>query len=203
MGSLVLNLFLNKTRLEMTENIIVLLQTNVFHFLRKIYVFFWIYALGKFHRALTEVMILWVQWVRAQVSNCDFISRCSPFSCSWPTNSWESPLAKTMLWLYLANRRVATQTVPTIHSPSYRTFHNFPTEMVFTVSRMRKNARSTNETSILIGWARLSDNAQPISIQNSFVLRTFLRILSFFDLPWLPLFLEYWPFVMGDNVNNL
>jgi len=50
---------------------------------------------------------------------------------------------------------------------------------------MRKNVRSRNETYMLTGWAL------PIGIlrkQLSFVLRTFLRILSFlFDLPWIPI----------------
>jgi len=53
--------------------------------------------------------------------------------------------------------------------------------------RMRKNVRSTKETCIPFGWARLRDKAQPISIPVSFVLRTFLRILSCLNLPWIPL----------------
>jgi len=48
--------------------------------------------------------------------------------------------------------------------------------------RICKNVRSTNETCIPIDRARLRDNAQSISMQVSFVLRTFLRIFSFFNV---------------------
>jgi len=53
--------------------------------------------------------------------------------------------------------------------------------------RMGKNVRSMKETCLLISWARSRDNAQSISMQVSFVLRTFLPILSYLDFPWIPL----------------
>jgi len=62
--------------------------------------------------------------------------------------------------------------------------------MVFTaILRIEdcKNVWSTNETCILIGWARSHDNAQPIAMQVSFVLRTFSCMLSFLGLPWIPI----------------